>query len=30
LELNSDGDLRDALSWLERAYRAAGKRKKSQ
>jgi len=30
LELNSDGDLRDALSWLEQAYRAAGKRKKSQ
>ena len=28
-EVRSDGDLHDALSWLEEAYRAAGKRKKS-
>jgi hypothetical protein len=28
-ELRSDGDLHAALSWLEQAYRAASKRKRS-
>jgi hypothetical protein len=28
-ELSTDADLHDAIDWLERAYEAAGKRKKS-